>query len=63
LVAFRQQRLTPEVLAAFDAGDEYTPLPSVELEGPSPETCWALSWPDALEIRREILAAIRSDKK
>ena len=37
--------------------------PWTSLEGPSPETCWALSWPDALEIRREILAAIRSDKK
>ena len=67
-------QLTPEVFAAFDAGDEYTlrralrlprwhasPLDS-DLDGPppyGPENCWALSRPAALEIRVEILRALR----
>jgi hypothetical protein len=66
--------LTPEVIAAFDAGDEWalrralhlpphhaSPLDK-DLAGPAPynpDGCWALSRPDALEIRREILAAMK----
>jgi len=65
---------TPEVFAAFDAGDEWalrralklppwhaSPL-DTDLAGPAPygpETCWAMSRPDALELRLEILAAMK----
>ena len=64
-------QLTPEAFAAFDAGDKNalrralklphwhaSPL-DTNLAGPAsygPETCWAISRPDALEIRRDILA-------
>ena len=74
----RTHQLTPEVFAAFEAGDEYalhrslklppwhaSPL-DTNLAGPAPygpETCWALSRPDALEIRREILAALKRAKR
>ena len=36
-----------------------------DLAGPAPypETCWALSRPDALEIRREMLAVLRRTKR
>lgn len=66
--------LTPEVFAAFDAGDEYALRRSLglppwhasplrdDLAGPapySPETCWAISRPAALEIRMDILAAMQ----
>ena len=70
----RAFQLTPEVFAAFDAGDKYalrralhlgpwhaSPLDG-DLAGPAPygtETSWALSRPAALEMRREILAAMK----
>lgn len=69
----RSAQLTPEVFAAFDAGDDYSlrralhlppwhasPLDE-ELAGSAAcgaETCWALSRPAALELRLEILAAL-----
>ena len=74
----RAHQFTPEVFAAFDAGDEYTLRRSLklppwhaspldeDLAGPAPygpETCWAISRPDALEIRREILAAMKRTKR
>jgi len=64
-------RLTPEIFAAFDAGDEWALASALKLPpwhasplhtGPSPYpagTAWALTLPDALEIRREILAAMK----
>ena len=71
-------QLTPEVFAAFDAGDKNalrralklphwhaSPL-DTNLAGPAPygpETCWAISRPDALEIRLEILAAMKRGGK
>jgi hypothetical protein len=70
----RAHQLTPEVFAAFDAGDEYalrralklplwhaSPL-DTDLAGPAPygpETGWAMSRPAALEIRQEILAVFK----
>src|SRR3981189_3499008 len=70
----KAQRLTPEVFAAFDAGDDValfralklppwhaSPL-DTDLAGPAPynhEGCWAMTRPDALELRREILAAMK----
>jgi hypothetical protein len=67
-------QLTPEVFAAFDAGDEYTlrralklppwhasPL-QTDLAGPAPYgggTCWAMTRPAALELRREIISAMK----
>ena len=67
----RAHQLTPEVLAAFDAGDEYTlrrslwnasPL-DADLEGPAPYGDETLmrnqTRAAALEIRCDILAAIR----
>jgi hypothetical protein len=67
-------QLTPEVFAAFDAGDKNalrralkllhwhaSPL-DTDLAGPplyGHETCRAISRPDALEIRRDILAAMK----
>ena len=74
----RAYQFTPEVFAAFEAGDEYTlrrslklppwhasPL-DTDLAGPAPygpETCWAISRPDALEIRQEILAVLKRTKR
>jgi len=73
----RAHRLTPEVFAAFDAGDEWTlrralhlppwhasPL-QTDLAAPAPynpEGCWAMTRPAALEMRREILAAMKRGK-
>ena len=74
----RAHQLTPEVFAAFDAGDKNTlrralklphwhasPLDK-DLAGPAlyaHEICWAMSRPDALEIRQEILAAMKRTKR
>jgi hypothetical protein len=71
LIEMRAHQLTPEVFAAFEAGDENTlrralklppwhasPL-DPDLAGPAPygqTTCWAMSRPAALAIRQEILA-------
>jgi hypothetical protein len=66
--------LPPKCFAAFEADDEWAlaralklppwlPSPLDEsLAGPAPYgpgTCWAISRPDALEIRLEILAAMK----
>ena len=74
----RAYLFTPEAFAAFEAGDEYTlrrslklppwhasPL-DTDLAGPAPYgpgTCWAISRPDALEIRQEILAVLKHTKR
>ena len=66
--------LTPEVFAAFEAGDDNalrralklppwhaSPL-DTDLDGPAPygsTTCWAMSRPDALEMRLAITAAMK----
>jgi hypothetical protein len=71
----RAHQLTPEVFAAFDAGDEYSPrrclkLPpwhasplDTDLEGPPPYGDESLmrnqTRQAALEIRQEILAAMK----
>ena len=69
----RAHQLTPEVFAAFDAGDKNALRRALKLPhwhaspldtdpaGPAPyghETCWAISRPDAMEIRQEILAVL-----
>jgi hypothetical protein len=75
----KAHQLTPEVFAAFDAGDEYTlrralKLPPwhasplwEDLEGPPPygpdELLINMTRPAALEIRREILAAIKATRR
>ena len=75
----RAHQLTPEVFAAFDAGDEYTlrrclnlppwhasPL-DTDLAGPPPYGDDTLminqTRPAALEIRRDILAAMKRTKR
>jgi hypothetical protein len=75
----RTQQLTPEVFAAFDAGDEYalrralnlppwhaSPLWE-DLDGPPPYGDASMminqTRPAAREIRREILAALRRTKR
>ncbi len=74
----RTHQLTPEVFAAFDAGDanalrralklphwHASPL-DPDIAGPAlyaHETCWAMSRPDALEIRQEILTVLRRTKR
>jgi hypothetical protein len=70
----KAHQLTPDVFAAFDAGDgvalsralklppwHASPL-DADLAGPAPynhEGCWAMTRPAALEMRREILAAMK----
>jgi hypothetical protein len=66
------RRLTPGVLAAFEAGDEHelarllglkpweiTPLDADDGESPyAPGTAGHTSWPQAVELRRAILDAL-----